>query len=218
MALLGFSSLLARAAGRGALGAAVGTSARRGASSSGSGSGSAAGWPGGTVLALALGAAGAVPFVGLTPGGSKVLGELVPPGAPGGSVVAWATSHERRVPLQVSYGASILSFLGAVHWGLAMAGGVHHGALRFAWSVVPSLVAWPCTALPPCVGLQVSAGGLLAAAAVDLALFRTCSSLPAWYVAGLRVPLTAVAVGSLGSSLAAESAEGQGGVGQVGAV
>ena len=138
-------------------------------------------------VALALGAAGAVPFVGLTPGGAKVLGELVPPGAPGGSVVAWATSRERRVPLQVSYGASILSFLGAVHWGLAMAGGVRHGALRFAWSVVPSLVAWPCAALPPCVGLQVSAGGLLAAAAVDLALFRTCSSLPAWYVAGLRV-------------------------------
>ena len=217
MALLGFSGLLARAAGRGARGAAAGTSARRGASSSGSASGSA-GWPGGTAVALALGAAGAVPFVGLTPGGAKVLGELVPPGAPGGSVVAWATSRERRVPLQVSYGASILSFLGAMHWGLAMAGGVRHGALRFAWSVVPSLVAWPCAALPPCVGLQVSAGGLLAAAAVDLALFRTCSSLPAWYVAGLRVPLTTVAVGSLGASLVAEGTEGQAGGGHIGAV
>ena len=207
MALRGLSSLLARAAGRrrGAHGAA---------SSSGSGAGTPGGWPDGAALALLLGAGGAVPFVGLTPGGSAALRDLVPPGAPGGSVVAWATSRERRVPLQVAYGASILSFLGAVHWGLAMAGGVRHGALRFAWSVVPSLAAWPCAVLPPCVGLQVSAGGLLAAAAVDLALFRTCSSLPAWYIWGARVPLTAVAVGSLGASLATE---GEGGGAKKGA-
>ena len=77
-----------------------------------------------------------------------------------------------------------------------------------AESIFSALAAWPCAVLPPCVGLQVSAGGLLAAAAVDLALFRTCSSLPAWYIWGARVPLTAVAVGSLGACLAAEGEEG----------
>ena len=154
-------------------------------------------------MAAVLGAAGALPFLGLTPFGAESLKALVPPEATGGALIAWAL--ERRTALQISYGASILSFLGAVHWGLAMAAG--GGALRFAYSVVPSLVAWPCAALPSSDGLKLSAGGLAAAGGVDLALFRQ-GLLPFWYVAGLRVPLTIIAVSSLCSSLV----ESEGGV------
>ncbi|KAF1977351.1 hypothetical protein BU23DRAFT_452433 [Bimuria novae-zelandiae CBS 107.79] len=52
-------------------------------------------------------------------------------------------------PLQVGYGAVILSFLGAIHWGLEFAGyGGHHGYNRYAIGVVASAVAWPTVLMP----------------------------------------------------------------------
>ncbi|KAI4268668.1 MAG: hypothetical protein L6R35_006741 [Caloplaca aegaea] len=52
-------------------------------------------------------------------------------------------------PLQMGYGAVILSFLGAIHWGLEWAkyGGVH-GYRRYAYGVVAPAVAWPTLLLP----------------------------------------------------------------------
>ena len=45
-----------------------------------------------------------------------------------------------------SYGAVILSFLGAVHWGLGLAAGTGQGRrvqrARFGLGVVPSLIGW----------------------------------------------------------------------------
>lgn len=52
----------------------------------------------------------------------------------------------------LAYGAVILSFVGALHWGFAMAQSGLSTAERtrcFVWSVVPSLMAWPATLLPP---------------------------------------------------------------------
>lgn len=46
-------------------------------------------------------------------------------------------------PLQIGYGASILSFLGAIHWGLEWAGfGGYQGYKRYAIGVVAPAVAW----------------------------------------------------------------------------
>lgn len=39
------------------------------------------------------------------------------------------------------YGAVILSFIGAVHWGLAMRG--DRSPAWFVWSILPALYAWP---------------------------------------------------------------------------
>ncbi|KAL9100887.1 MAG: hypothetical protein Q9163_003798 [Psora crenata] len=52
-------------------------------------------------------------------------------------------------PLQVGYGAVIISFLGAIHWGLEWAkyGGVH-SYRRYAYGVVAPAVAWPTILLP----------------------------------------------------------------------
>ncbi|MCJ1376560.1 hypothetical protein MMC20_007803 [Loxospora ochrophaea] len=52
-------------------------------------------------------------------------------------------------PLQIGWGAVIISFLGAIHWGLEFAkyGGVH-GYRRYAIGVVAPAVAWPTTLLP----------------------------------------------------------------------
>ncbi|KAF1998260.1 hypothetical protein P154DRAFT_439485 [Amniculicola lignicola CBS 123094] len=52
-------------------------------------------------------------------------------------------------PLQVGYGAVILSFLGAIHWGLEFAGyGGNHGYKRYAIGVVAPAVAWPTILMP----------------------------------------------------------------------
>lgn len=66
----------------------------------------------------------------------------------------------------LAYGATILAFLGAVHWGLALA------ERRAAWGrmalgVVPALVGWVALLLPEPWGLLVVALGLLATAAVE---------------------------------------------------
>ncbi|MCJ1391505.1 hypothetical protein MMC18_004369 [Xylographa bjoerkii] len=52
-------------------------------------------------------------------------------------------------PLQIGYGAVILSFLGAIHWGLEFAKyGGKHGYPRYAIGVVAPAIAWPTTLLP----------------------------------------------------------------------
>ncbi|KAK4986729.1 hypothetical protein LTR50_005107 [Elasticomyces elasticus] len=52
-------------------------------------------------------------------------------------------------PLQAGYGAVIISFLGAIHWGLEFAGyGGSHGYRRYAIGVVAPAVAWPTILLP----------------------------------------------------------------------
>ncbi|PUU75016.1 hypothetical protein B9Z19DRAFT_996597 [Tuber borchii] len=52
-------------------------------------------------------------------------------------------------PLQVGLGAVILSFLGAVHWGLEMAEyGGKHGYQRYALSILAPVLAWPTILLP----------------------------------------------------------------------
>ena len=59
-------------------------------------------------------------------------------------------------PLQIGYGASILSFLGAIHWGLEWAGyGGYQGYKRYAIGVVAPMVAWS-TLLMPVEGALIS--------------------------------------------------------------
>ena len=52
-----------------------------------------------------------------------------------------------------SYGATIASFLGAIHWGLAMRDRSGAGAGPYLWGVMPSLLAWLALLLPPAWGL-----------------------------------------------------------------
>jgi len=52
-------------------------------------------------------------------------------------------------PIQIGYGAVILSFLGAIHWGLEFAGyGGHHSYRRYAIGVIAPAVAWPTMLMP----------------------------------------------------------------------
>ncbi|KAH9840420.1 Protein of unknown function (DUF3429) [Teratosphaeria destructans] len=52
-------------------------------------------------------------------------------------------------PLQIGYGAVIISFLGAIHWGLEFAGYKgYHGFGRYNIGVITTALAWPTILLP----------------------------------------------------------------------
>mmetsp|Transcript_13760 Transcript_13760/g.38802 ORF Transcript_13760/g.38802 Transcript_13760/m.38802 type:complete len:188 (-) Transcript_13760:1476-2039(-) len=105
---------------------------------------------GGGVLPWALAVAGMIPFAALTPIGAEALGGVEELKQVPGLECVLARSSE----LQRTYAATIVSFLGAVHWGTALAqppvGGspARFVSLRYLWGVSPSLLAWGSLALP----------------------------------------------------------------------
>lgn len=128
--------------------------------------------------ALALGAGGLLPFFAL-------------------AALQWLTSDPRWLPMLAGYGAVILSFVGALHWGYAVRDAPlgPEAWLRYGWSVLPALLAWVCLMLPPAAGVLLLAGGLLGCLAIDERLARRIGS-PAWLMR-LRRVLTAGGAASL---------------------
>ena len=128
--------------------------------------------------AAVYGGAGLVPFAALA-----VLVWVLPPG--------WAN---RALDLLLGYGAVILSFLGAAHWGLALAGAggarAETGWRRLGWSVTPALLGWVSLALVPLAGLVLQLAGFTAAFFADIRAVRL-GIAPGWYPR-LRRPLTIV--------------------------
>jgi hypothetical protein len=130
-------------------------------------------------LASLLGYAGVVPFIA-------------------GATLTWLPSGTfeflpRHWPL-LSYSAVILTFMGAIHWGLAMHNAQATPQIRaqLLLSTVPSLIAWIA------LGLPVSFSYPLLAFAFVLMLYGDARALafdlvPQWY-AKLRGPLTFVAL------------------------
>jgi hypothetical protein len=133
--------------------------------------------------ALVLGAGGLVPFFALATGIA-----LFP--EPNLSYfLGWLTQ----------YGALIVSFVGALQWGLAMRmpqadGGEQWAA--FGWSVCPALVAWVALQLPQYEGVYLLAALFVVCLLMDWRFARR-HALPAWFMR-LRVALTTGAVLSLG--------------------
>jgi hypothetical protein len=105
--------------------------------------------------------------------------------------VAWA------MPALRFYGAVILSFMGGVHWGLAIADfgtAARSGSmwLRLCGSVVPALVAWGGLLLMPVPGLLTTAAAFVILLLADVLAVRK-GLAPLWYPR-LRLPLTLVVV------------------------
>jgi hypothetical protein len=99
-----------------------------------------------------------------------------------------------------AYGAVILSFLGGIHWGLAVADGdrvIGEGATfaRLGGSVVPSLVSWAALFLPAQMGMMVLAAAFSGMLLFDCRASRMAQT-PPWYPT-LRWPLTITVVMSL---------------------
>lgn len=132
--------------------------------------------------ALWLGAGGLLPFVVLT-------GALyATPEANGTIFLFWLTA----------YAASILSFVGAIHWGIALAHPSMSASDRgvfMTWSVVPALAAWAALLLPARTGVLLMVATFVVHYAADYQLAQRFV-LPAWHLR-LRAALTAVAVACL---------------------
>lgn len=93
-----------------------------------------------------------------------------------------------------AYGAVILSFVGALHWGFAMTLRELSAAQRnasFVWSVVPALLAWPALLMGSLGASLLLVAGFVANYWQDRALARM-AHLPEWYLP-LRLRLTTVA-------------------------
>jgi hypothetical protein len=93
-----------------------------------------------------------------------------------------------------AYGAVILTFVGALHWGFAMTLRDLSASRRtwcFVWSVVPALLAWSAFLFSPMLASILLVTGFLAHYWQDRLLVAV-SHLPAWYLP-LRFRLTAVA-------------------------
>lgn len=124
----------------------------------------------------ALGFGGVLPFAA---------GALVTTVAPGFTLGVQATQL---------YAASILSFLGGVHWGLALR---NPASRDFVVSVVPSLVAWTAAVAAPHNGFPVLSASFAALYVYDMIRLRAPTKaglIPHWYLP-LRAPLTLAAAG-----------------------
>lgn len=123
-----------------------------------------------------LGLAGLIPFVGMTV-----------------AIHALDAQRASLVHAQLAYGATIVSFIGALHWGLAMRDAALDATAQWralGWGVMPSLVAWCALLLPLPTGLWVLAALVPACWWMDALLSRALSLEP-WFMQ-LRTLLSAI--------------------------
>jgi Protein of unknown function (DUF3429) len=128
-------------------------------------SGSRPAWLGIPVAPLALGVSGLIPFWGLA------LALLI--------YSALGRETNRIVFALAAYAAIIISFLGGIRWGLAVAAKAED-VKPYAISVVPSLVAWAALAAPGHWRFVILGLVALALGPLDLELVRS-GQAPAWF-------------------------------------
>lgn len=127
-----------------------------------------------SIVARRLGFGGLIPFMGL-------------------AAALWLTPAAMR-PLAgtalLGYGATICSFLGAIHWGLCMRDPTAPPVPSLVWGVMPSLLGWIALQLGAGTGLLLVAATLCACFAVDRMLYPR-HRVQAWLP--MRAQLTLVA-------------------------
>lgn len=113
-----------------------------------------------------------------------------------GALLVWlvsAEAHPYATLMLSAYAAVIVSFLGAIHWGIGFsmsAAGQAGAGVHFRWGVVPALVAWPALVMPPSAGLVVHGVMLVACYVADRMLYPR-HGLAGWLT--LRFRLSSVA-------------------------
>jgi hypothetical protein len=110
-------------------------------------------------FAIVLGAAGLLPFLACSLGALSLSSD----------------GSTRSLLALVAYGATILAFLGGVHWGFALDGSGTPSErvqrARFGLGVVPSLIGWAALLITfiglPTTGLLVLTAGFVATTVVE---------------------------------------------------
>lgn len=129
-----------------------------------------------------LGYMGLVPFVSLA----------------AATMFAPASLHDPASQALLAYGATILSFLGGIYWGLAIASPSARSAhllLFLGIGVAPQLFGWTALLVSGQTGFVLTATGLVALLVADRAAV-SYGLAPAWFI-GLRWPLSGAAAASL---------------------
>ncbi|KAJ6577493.1 hypothetical protein B0H19DRAFT_1120134 [Mycena capillaripes] len=133
---------------------------------------------------MMFGLAGGIPYVGAAAttvylaheAGMAAAGQLghVDPGVA-------ITILDQALNVQVTYGAVMLSFLGAMHWGMEFAGlGGYKGYSRLALGAAPVLYAWPTLMLDPTMALAAQWAGFTGLWWADLKA-TSAGWTPVWY-------------------------------------
>ena len=91
-----------------------------------------------SLIAKTIGYAGLIPFI--------CLSAL--------SVLLNGTQQSTNLFSLLAYGATIISFLGAIHWGLAMRE-EQPDPIAIMWGVIPSLMAWGSLIVDTHWGLEI---------------------------------------------------------------
>jgi len=97
-----------------------------------------------------------------------------------------------------SYAAVVVSFLGAIHWGIALREAVPPPSL-FGWGVVPPLVAWLASMMPADAGLVIHGAMLCACYAVDRRVYPR-HGLAGWLTLRFRLSMVAALACFLGAA------------------
>lgn len=122
--------------------------------------------------ALRLGYAGLIPFIV-------------------GALFVWIVSAEAHPYVTLglaAYAATIVSFLGGIHWGVAFREAEPDPRI-FTWGVIPTFGAWVGVMMPPSAGLVVLGAMLVLCYAVDRRLYPV-HGIERWLT--LRFRLSAV--------------------------
>jgi len=128
--------------------------------------------------AKVLGYAGLIPFIIL-------------------SIASWIEIPylDNAVYALITYAAIILSFMGAIHWGMAMSKTDNKQSKYFIASVIPALAAWFSLLFTAFFSLIILLTGFISLIIYDLAVEKT-QAFPGWYIP-MRIRLTFIVVLSL---------------------
>ena len=91
-----------------------------------------------------------------------------------------------------AYAAIILSFMGAIHWGIAMSSSEDQNGKYFIASVIPGLIAWLALLMPQRYAIILLMIGFVALIIYDWSVEKP-QRLPGWYIP-MRNRLTLVVV------------------------
>ena len=91
-----------------------------------------------------------------------------------------------------AYAAIILSFMGAIHWGIAMSSSELQNSKYFIASVIPGLCAWLALLMPQRYAIILLTIGFIALIIYDWSVEKP-QRLPGWYIP-MRNRLTLVVV------------------------